>query len=130
MAWPVHTESVRASSAGTFHLTVTSRATRLLRHLEESSLHTTVRWVPGPCRDDWCGPIPKLRVRPGSPPAREKGNSVHRVVQGIDVYVPESVAETAARNQDRLQIDGNPFTRKFRLRGLTYGLRPPARLHS
>ncbi len=41
-----------------------------------------------------------------------------------------SVAETAARNGNRLQIDRTPLTRKFQLKGLTYALRPPTRLRS
>ncbi|NIN66520.1 MAG: hypothetical protein GTO63_17890 [Anaerolineae bacterium] len=110
---------------GAFVLSLTPRALRLLRRMRATSLFVTLRWVQGPCTDDWCQPIPKLEIRPDAVKTRAEGEWVRRNVEGIDVRLSPRVAEAAARHGDRLRIDAIPFVRRFRLKGLTYALRPP-----
>lgn len=117
------------STKPTFDLSLTPRALRLLRRMHSSVLLVTLRWVPGPCTDDWCQPIPKLEVRPEATKIPEECEWVQRTVEDIDVRLSGSVAETASRHGDRLRIDAIPLSRRFQLKGLTYALHPPKRLH-
>jgi hypothetical protein len=117
------------STKADFRLFLTPRARALLRRLNASSLVVSVRWVPGPCRDDWCTPVPKVEVRPGEPDPGEGGDRVVRDVEGVAVHMPTELAEAAARNADRLRIDAAPLRRRFRMSGLSYALKPPKHFH-
>jgi hypothetical protein len=107
-------------------ITLTPQAIRFLRSRAVSFLVVDVRWVEGPCQDDWCTLIPAVEVRPGSPSEVVEGDRTVFEASGIAVSLPNDLAEVAARNGDRLRIDASPIRRRLKMSGLTYALTPPS----
>jgi hypothetical protein len=74
--------------------------------------------VQGPCRDDWCQPIRKLKVffMTGNVPPRD--TVAVETGGGVRVYIDERIYSSARKNRDRIRLDAGPFGR-IRIAGLT-----------
>ncbi|MBX8640221.1 MAG: hypothetical protein KIY10_05015 [Thermoplasmata archaeon] len=77
-----------------------------------------LKLVQGPCRDNWCQPIRKLKVffMTGNDPPQ--GTVTVEVSSGVRVYIDKRIYSSAQKNRDRINLDSGPFGR-IRISGLT-----------
>lgn len=98
-------------------ISFTEEAVEYLKKNEIKEIFIFIEYVKGPCSDNLCKMIPKIRIATSMP---EKANAILIFPGSVKVFAAPPIAKTIERHRDSPKISLTRIGKKLRVDGITY----------